>query len=83
MEGRWTEIEQDGVQRAFREAIVGSAPTVKRGIEAFLRRTGVDELMVTAAIYDHAARLHSFELVAQVAIGAAPQTKKLRLSQAG
>jgi luciferase family oxidoreductase group 1 len=70
MEGGWTPMEEEGVKNAFREAIVGSAATVKRGIEAFLRRTGVDELMVTAAIYDHAARLRSFELVAQVAIGA-------------
>ena len=38
---------------------------VQRGIAAFLQRTGVDELMVTAAIYDPAAREHSFELVAQ------------------
>ena len=68
MKGRWTAIEQEGVQEAFREAIVGSANTVKHGIEAFLRRTGVDELMVTAATYDHTARLHSFELVARVAI---------------
>ena len=33
---------------------------------AFLRRTRVDELMVTAAIHDHATRLKSFELVAQI-----------------
>ncbi len=74
MDGRWSAMEQDGVEHAFREAIVGSAATVKRGIEAFLRRTAVDELMVTAAIYDHGARLRSFELVAQAAIGSAPRT---------
>ena len=32
----------------------------------FLQRTGVDELMVTGTIYDHAARLRSFEIVANV-----------------
>jgi alkanesulfonate monooxygenase SsuD/methylene tetrahydromethanopterin reductase-like flavin-dependent oxidoreductase (luciferase family) len=69
MDGRWSPMEQAGVENAFREAIVGSPATVKRGIEAFLRRTAVDELMVTASIYDHAARLRSFELVAQAAIG--------------
>jgi len=66
MEGRWSAMEQAGVEHAFREAVVGSAATVRRGIEAFLRRTGVDELMVTASIFDHAARLRSFEIVAQV-----------------
>lgn len=46
-------------------AIVGSRDTVRAGMEAFIARTGADALMVTANIYDHAARLHSFELVAE------------------
>ena len=66
MDGRWTPVEQAGVEHAFREAVIGSPATVRRGLAAFLRRTGVDELMVTAAIHDHAARLRSFELVAQI-----------------
>ncbi|MEO5959701.1 MAG: LLM class flavin-dependent oxidoreductase [Opitutaceae bacterium] len=66
MDGLWTPAEEAMVGHAFREAVVGSPPTVKHGIESFLMRTGIDELMVTAAIYDHAARLRSFELVAQV-----------------
>ena len=66
MDGLWNPVERVGVEHAFGEAVVGSPATVKRGIAAFLKRTGVDELMVTAAIYDHAARLRSFELVAQV-----------------
>ena len=59
-------LEVAGLEQAFREAVVGSPETVTRGVEAFLKRTGVDELMVTAAIYDHAARLRSFEIVAEV-----------------
>jgi luciferase family oxidoreductase group 1 len=66
MDGLWNPAEKAGVDDAFGEAVVGSPATVKRGLEAFLRRTGVDELMVSAAIHDHAARLRSFELVAQV-----------------
>ncbi len=66
MEGRWAPFEEAGVGAAFREAVVGSPATVKRGIATFLQRTGVDELMVTGAIYDHAARLRSFEIVAGV-----------------
>lgn len=65
----WSPPERAGVEHAFREAVVGSPATVARGIEAFLERTGVDELMVTAAIHDHTARLRSFELVAQVRDG--------------
>ena len=66
MAGLWSPVEEAMVGHAFAEAVVGSPATVKRGIEKFLQRTGVNELMVTAAIHDHAARLRSFELVAQV-----------------
>ena len=65
MDRRWSPAEQAMVEHAFREAVVGSPETVRRGLEAFLERTAVDELMVTAAIYDHAARVRSFEIVAQ------------------
>jgi luciferase family oxidoreductase group 1 len=66
MDGLWSPVEKAMVGHAFAEAVVGSPATVRLGLDNFLQRTGVDELMVTAAIYDHAARLRSFELVAQV-----------------
>lgn len=69
MDGRWSVAEAAMVNHAFREAVVGSAATVREGIAAFLERTGVDELMVTAAIFDPAARLRSFEIVAGVRRG--------------
>ena len=46
-------------------AVVGSPETVRQGIDAFVRRTGADELMVTAQMYDHAARVRSFEILAE------------------
>jgi luciferase family oxidoreductase group 1 len=45
---------------------IGSPVTVKRQIEAFVARTGADELMITSQIFDHAARLRSYEIVAQL-----------------
>lgn len=69
MKGLWSPAEEAMVTHAFREAVVGSPATVRLGIDKFLRRTGVDELMVTAAIFDHTARKRSFELVAQVRAG--------------
>jgi luciferase family oxidoreductase group 1 len=65
-EGQWTATEQAGIDRSLAEAIVGSPETVRSGLEAFLARTGADELMLTAQIYDHNARLRSFEIVAQI-----------------
>jgi luciferase family oxidoreductase group 1 len=67
MDGLWTPHEKAGVEHAFSEAVIGSPATVRTGLKAFVARTKVDELMVTAAIYDHAARLRSFEIVAEVA----------------
>ncbi|HEV2861892.1 MAG TPA: LLM class flavin-dependent oxidoreductase [Pyrinomonadaceae bacterium] len=65
-EARWSPIELAGVEHALRYSFVGSRETVRRGLEAFVGGTGVDELMVAGHIYDHAARLRSFEIAAAV-----------------
>jgi luciferase family oxidoreductase group 1 len=51
---------------ALGAAIVGGPDTVRRGLSDFIGRTGADELMVTANIFDHAKRKRSFEIVAQM-----------------
>jgi luciferase family oxidoreductase group 1 len=43
---------------------MGSPASVKAAVEAFVERTGADELMITSQIFDHAARLRSYELLA-------------------
>jgi luciferase family oxidoreductase group 1 len=45
-------------------SIVGSPETVRAGLEQFIARTGADELILSSQIFDQAARLRSFELVA-------------------
>ncbi|WNG47334.1 LLM class flavin-dependent oxidoreductase [Archangium minus] len=65
MEGRWSEMEKAGVEHALSWSVIGSPETVRRGLADILERTGADEVMVTAQIYDHAARLRSFEIAAQ------------------
>lgn len=45
---------------------VGSPDTVRKGLTDFIARTGADELMITCQIFDHKARLHSYETVAGV-----------------
>jgi luciferase family oxidoreductase group 1 len=59
-------LESAGVSHALRFSAIGSAATVRRWIESFVRATRVDELMLTAQIHDAAARLRSFEIAAQV-----------------
>ena len=43
---------------------VGSPAKVREGVQAFIERTGADELMITSQVFDHAARLRSYELLA-------------------
>jgi luciferase family oxidoreductase group 1 len=45
---------------------IGAPATVKAQTEAFLARTGADELMITSQIYDQPARLASYEILASV-----------------
>ncbi|HTC11214.1 MAG TPA: LLM class flavin-dependent oxidoreductase [Acetobacteraceae bacterium] len=47
-------------------AIVGGAETVRAGMAGFVERTGADELMVTANVFDHDLRKRSFQLVAEI-----------------
>jgi luciferase family oxidoreductase group 1 len=54
------------VEDALGAAIVGGPETVRRGLEDFVVRTGADELMVTANIYDHDKRKRSFAIIAEI-----------------
>ena len=47
-------------------AAIGAPATVKAATEAFIARTGADELMITSQIFDHAARVRSYEILAEV-----------------
>jgi alkanesulfonate monooxygenase SsuD/methylene tetrahydromethanopterin reductase-like flavin-dependent oxidoreductase (luciferase family) len=46
-------------------AVVGGPDAVRRGFDDFVGRTGADELMITANIFDHGRRKRSFEIVAE------------------
>lgn len=52
------------VARVLACSVVGSPKTVAEGVRAFAERTGVDEVIITGQIHDHAARLRSFEIAA-------------------
>jgi luciferase family oxidoreductase group 1 len=54
------------LQQALSCAVVGAPQTVRHGLEAFINKTRTDEIMVTGNIFDHAARVRSFEITAQV-----------------
>jgi luciferase family oxidoreductase group 1 len=66
MEGRWSPAEKAHVDRMTHYTVVGSAQTVREGLEQLLDETQADEIIATASIYDHPARLRSFEIAAGV-----------------
>ena len=66
LERRFGPGERALLGQVLTRSVVGSPETVRCGLDAFIARTGADELMITAQIYDHAARVRSFEIVAEV-----------------
>lgn len=66
MDDLWSEFEKLSVQTQLRSSIIGSPSTVKRELQELLNSTQADELMITTSMFDHADRLHSYEIVADV-----------------
>jgi luciferase family oxidoreductase group 1 len=61
----------DPVQQALLAQVlscsaIGSPDTVRAQLAGFIEQTGADELMITCQIFDHAARLRSYEIAAQI-----------------
>ena len=66
IESYWSREEKIHASRMLACSFVGSPNTVKRKLDAFVASTGVDELMVASALFDHQARLRSYELLAEL-----------------
>lgn len=64
MDGLWSPVERAHVERMTRCSAVGGPETVRKALAGFVAETDADELILTGQIYDHAARLRSFELAA-------------------
>ncbi|SLN42784.1 LLM class flavin-dependent oxidoreductase [Roseisalinus antarcticus] len=57
---------RDAVDGALRISAVGAPATVRRQLSEIVERHCPDELILTGQIHDHAARLRSFEIAAEV-----------------
>ncbi|KIL49399.1 LLM class flavin-dependent oxidoreductase [Jeotgalibacillus soli] len=66
MDNLWTEYEKAALRQQLGSSIIGSPATVKEKLQKFINETQADEIMVVGQIYDHAARLRSFEIVADI-----------------
>jgi len=66
LEEHWSRAEQAALVQRTQFAAVGSAETVRYRIEDWLEQTAADEMIAVGQIYDHAARLRSYEIAATV-----------------
>ena len=66
IETYWSPLEKAQASRMLACSFVGAPATVRAGLDELIARTGADEIIIAAAIYDHAARLRSYELLAEL-----------------
>src|SRR5580704_6097780 len=69
-------VEKALVDHSLACSFLGSPETVSRGLQSFIDATDADELILTAHIHDHAARLHSFERAAQLRLHLVPPRRQ-------
>ena len=62
----WTPMEKHHASHMLKYSIVGSPEKIRTGLEDFLTLTNADELMIVSSLYDHPARIRSYEIVAEV-----------------
>jgi len=60
----WTNAEKLHASRMLKYSIVGSPDTVRRGLEDLVALTNANELMIVTSLYDHLARIRSYQIVA-------------------
>ncbi len=72
IETYWSPSEKAQASNMLSCSIVGGPDTVRRGLEHLIAETAADELMVASAIYDHAARRHSYTILAEVHAALSP-----------
>jgi len=62
----WNEVEEAQVKHMLSASFIGGPATLAKNIQAFVERTGINELMANAPIFDHDAKLHSYKLLTEV-----------------
>jgi len=68
-----TPMDELGLSQMLSYSIVGSPETVRQGLEEVVAQTGADEIIVASQIFDHHARLHSYEIAIQAAADVSPR----------
>ncbi|HTG66906.1 MAG TPA: MsnO8 family LLM class oxidoreductase, partial [Flavobacterium sp.] len=56
-------MEEAALQQMIQYTFIGGPEKIKKELENFIEITQIDELMVATAVYEHEARLHSYEIL--------------------
>jgi luciferase family oxidoreductase group 1 len=67
LEDRLSPAERAMIAQALSSTAVGAPEAVRISLESFISRTGADELIITSQIFDHTARLRSYQITAEIA----------------
>ncbi|MDL4819362.1 LLM class flavin-dependent oxidoreductase [Actinomadura opuntiae] len=62
----YTPLERQMIDSRLADQVMGGPDSVKRQMDALIDRTGVNEVMVTTQVFDHADRIRSYEIVAEL-----------------
>ena len=66
IDDHWSPLEKAQASARLAMSFVGSRDTVESKLREFVQYTAVDEVIVSSMIYDHQARLHSYEILADI-----------------
>ena len=62
----WSIPEKQAVDQRLKYSFVGGPATVKKNLESFLKQTQIDEIMAVSHMYEHSARLRSYEILSSL-----------------
>ena len=74
MDSLWSPAERAGIEHTLVYAAIGGRSTVAARLHALIEATHADEVIIASQIFDHQARLDSFEIVAEVLSQPVPLT---------
>lgn len=66
IDGSCSKTDRNTVDQRLKYSFVGGPTTVKKDVESFLDKTQVYEIMAVSHIYEHSARLRSFEMLSSL-----------------
>ncbi|MFF2875217.1 LLM class flavin-dependent oxidoreductase [Gottfriedia sp. NPDC057991] len=66
MDEIWSPYEKETLENQMKLSAIGTIETVTEKLQTVLNMTKADEIMVNGSVFDHAARLYSYELLSKV-----------------